>query len=98
MPSGSQPSTTLRAAEAVARRRAIIDGRSARRQIAPAGRDGRMVPIEQKDWTEGDIASKLGQNHPLESTKRLFFNADLSGSGRIAQMDVAGKSQVDHRC
>ena len=31
-----------------------------------------MVPIEQKDWTEGDIASKLGQNHPLESTKRLI--------------------------
>lgn len=29
-----------------------------------------MVPIEQKDWTEEDRASKLGQNHPLDSTKR----------------------------
>ena len=28
-----------------------------------------MVPIEQKDWTEEDRASKLGQNHPLDSTK-----------------------------
>ena len=32
-----------------------------------------MVPIEQKDWTEEDKGSKLGQNHPLDSTKRLFF-------------------------
>jgi hypothetical protein len=31
-----------------------------------------MVPIEQKDWTEEDRASKLGQNHPLDSTKRLI--------------------------
>lgn len=31
-----------------------------------------MVPIEQKDWTEEDRASKLGQNHPLDSAKRLF--------------------------
>ena len=31
-----------------------------------------MVPIEQKDWTEEDRASKLGQNHPLDSTKRRF--------------------------
>jgi hypothetical protein len=29
-----------------------------------------MVPIEQKDETEEDRASKLGQNHPLDSTKR----------------------------
>jgi hypothetical protein len=28
------------------------------RQIARAGRDGRTVPIEQKDWTEEDRASK----------------------------------------
>jgi hypothetical protein len=34
-------------------------------------RGGRMVPIEQKDWTEEDKASKLGQNHPLDPTKRL---------------------------
>ena len=32
-----------------------------------------MVPIEQKDWTEEDRASKLGQNHPLDSTKRRYF-------------------------
>lgn len=32
-----------------------------------------MVPIEQKDWTEEDRASKLGQNHPLDSTKRQYF-------------------------
>ena len=70
MPSCSQPSRTPRAAEAVARRRAILDRRCARRHIARAGRDGRMVPIEQKDWTEADRASKLGQNHPLNSAKR----------------------------
>jgi hypothetical protein len=29
-----------------------------------------MVPIEQKDWTKEDRASILGQNHPLDSTKR----------------------------
>src|SRR6478609_284548 len=73
MPSCSQPSRTLRAAEAVARRRAILDRRCARRHIARAGRDGRMVPIEQKDWTEEDRASKLGQNHPLDSTKRQIY-------------------------
>ena len=28
-----------------------------------------MVPIEQKDWTKEDRASKPGQNHPLDSTK-----------------------------
>ena len=32
-----------------------------------------MVPIEQKDWTEEDRASKLGQNHPLDSTKSMFL-------------------------
>src|SRR5215831_11395680 len=69
MPSCSQPSRTLRAAEAVARRRAIPDRRCARRRIARAGRDGRMVPIEQKDCAEEDRASILGQNHPLDSTK-----------------------------
>ena len=51
MPSCSQPSRTLRAADAVARRRAILDRRCARRHGPLAGRDGRMVPIEQKDWT-----------------------------------------------
>jgi transposase len=73
MPSCSQPSRTLRAAEAVARRRAILDRRYARRQIARAGRDGRMAPIEQKDWTKEDRASKTGQNHPLDSTKRQNY-------------------------
>jgi hypothetical protein len=29
-----------------------------------------MVPIEQKDWTKEDRAA-IGQNHPLDSTKRL---------------------------
>src|SRR5258707_12957353 len=48
MPSCSQPSRTLRAAEAVARRRAILDRRCARRQIARVGRDGRMVPDRTK--------------------------------------------------
>src|SRR5258707_15429303 len=88
MPSCSQPSRTLRAAEAVARRRASLDRRCARRHIARAGRDGRMVPIEQKDWTEEDRASKLGQNHPLDSTKRhnlehtsVDLAADLPGVG-----------------
>src|SRR5271165_3094067 len=51
MPSCSQPSRTLRAADAVARRWAILDRRCARRHGPRAGRDGRMVPIEQKDWT-----------------------------------------------
>ena len=32
-----------------------------------------MVPIEQKDWTEEDRASKLGQNHPLDSTKSILL-------------------------
>src|SRR5262252_7383882 len=73
MPSCSQPSRTLRAAEAVARRRAIPDRRCARRRIARAGRDGRMVPIEQKDCAEEDRASILGQNHPLDSTKKDLF-------------------------
>src|SRR5215831_1140890 len=73
MPSCSQPSRTLRAAEAVARRRAIPDRRCARRRIARAGRDGRMVPIEQKDCAEEDRASILGQNHPLDSTKNALW-------------------------
>src|SRR5258705_5852588 len=77
MPSCSQPSRTLRAAEAVARSRAIVDRRCARRKIARAGRDGRMVQIEQKDWTEEDRASKLGQNHPLDSTKRRIWKSSL---------------------
>jgi len=41
--------------------RAILDGRCARRHLERAGRDGRMVPIEQKDGTEEGRASKPGQ-------------------------------------
>ena len=52
MPSCSRPSRTLRAADAVARRRAILDRHCARRHEARAGRGGRMVPIEQKDGTQ----------------------------------------------
>ena len=55
MPSCSRPSRTLRAAGAVARRRAILDCRCARRHVRRAGRDGRMVPIEQKDGTAAAV-------------------------------------------
>jgi len=55
LPSCSQPSRTLRAAGAVARRRAILDCRCARRHMRRAGRDGRMVPIEQKDGTAAAV-------------------------------------------
>ena len=51
VPPCSRPSRTLRAAGAVARRRAILDRRCARRPWLCAGRGGRMVPIEQKDGT-----------------------------------------------
>jgi hypothetical protein len=34
------------------RRAALLDRHCARRQRAPAGRDGRMAPVEQKDWDE----------------------------------------------
>src|SRR5258708_37881846 len=49
VPPRSGRSRTLRAAEGVARRRAILDRRCARRHSLCAGRGGRMVPIEQKD-------------------------------------------------
>jgi hypothetical protein len=55
MPSCWRSSRTLRAAEAVARRRAILDGRCARRLGRRAGRDGRMVPIEPKDGDPADV-------------------------------------------
>lgn len=51
-----------------------------------------MVPIEQKDWTEEDRASKLGQNHPLDSTKRLFLEPDPLQA--IEQAEQAGKKQA----
>ena len=37
-----------------------------------------MVPIEQKDWTEEDRASKLGQNHPLDSTKTKYKTCEAT--------------------
>jgi hypothetical protein len=55
VPSCSRRSRTLRAADAVARRRAILDSRCARRLGLRAGRDGRMVPIEQKDGLSGAV-------------------------------------------
>ena len=55
VPSCSRRSRTLRAADAVARRRAILDRRCARRRGLGAGRDGRMVPIEQKDGKSGAV-------------------------------------------
>ena len=55
LPSCSRPSRTLRAADAVARRRAILDRHCARRHEARAGRGGRMVPIEPKDGTRAGV-------------------------------------------
>jgi hypothetical protein len=94
MPSCSQPSRTLRAAEAVARRRAILDRRCARRHIARAGRDGRMVPIEQKDWTKEDRAA-IGQNHPLDSTKRQRIRCD-AGPSAGAQCSGPTRAAIHH--
>src|ERR1700747_41121 len=68
MPSCSQPSRTLRASGP--EDGAILDGRCARRHLERAGRDGRMVPIEQKDGRPKKTL-KTRSNHPLESTKRL---------------------------
>jgi hypothetical protein len=65
MPSCSRPSRTLRAAGAVARSRAILDRRCARRHGPRAGRDGRMAPIEQKDGKQEAIermSSSCGRN------------------------------------
>ena len=59
MPSCSRPSRTLRAAKAVARRRAILDRRCARRHARCAGRDGRMAPVEQKDGGLPTSASRV---------------------------------------
>jgi hypothetical protein len=49
-----------------------------------------MVPIEQKDWTEEDRASKLGQNHPLDSTKRL--NLEWSADSALVRI----RTQIGH--
>ncbi len=42
----------------VARRRAILDRRCARRRVARVGRDGRMAAIEQKNGAPGTRGSK----------------------------------------
>ena len=70
MPSCSQPSRTLRAADAVARRRAILDRRCARRHGLCAGRDGRMVPIEQNPGQDNVVP----QDFPLPlPARRIVF-------------------------
>src|SRR6516225_6097826 len=74
----SQPSRTLRAADAVARRRAILDRRCARRHGPLAGRDGRMVPIEQKDWTRRRDAAGLptfasGTSYSVREAEEALF-------------------------
>jgi hypothetical protein len=60
-----------------------------------------MVPIEQKDWTEEDRASKLDQNHPLDSAKRHFLEVvkaraatALCKSGTERERDL-GRFDVD---
>jgi hypothetical protein len=55
----------------VARRRAILDRCCARRPIARAGRDGRMVPIEQKDWTEEDSQKLAKITHTIPRRGRF---------------------------
>ena len=62
---------TLRAAKAVARRRAILDCRCARQHIARVGRDGRMGPIEQKDSTKTAAAEIAFVEQQQYSTKEL---------------------------
>ena len=58
VPSCSRPSRTLRAADAVARRRAILDRHCARRHgRARVGTEG--LPVEQKDG-ELALAAPLG--------------------------------------
>jgi hypothetical protein len=56
----------------VARRRAILDRCCARRPIARAGRDGRMVPIEQKDWTEEDSQKLAKITHTIPRRGHLI--------------------------
>src|SRR5271157_4257757 len=78
LPSCSRPSRTLRAAGAVARRRAILDRRCARRHVARAGRDGRMAAIEQKDGAPGTRrrADIFGEVQGEEGFAALGFAAD----------------------
>ena len=48
-----------------------------------------MVPIEQKDWTEEDRASKLGQNHPLDSREKRLLKLDAPHSALIPDRQYA---------
>jgi len=97
MPSCSRPSRTLRAADAVARSRAILDRRCARRHGARAGRDGRMAPIEQKDGTQEAIermSSSCGRNAArrlLGDFPRYRFPhaVESAGSGSGQRHDIA---------
>src|SRR3977135_1104998 len=73
MPSCSQPSRTLRAAEAVARRRAILDRRCARRQIARVGRDGRMVPDRTKGLDGRRLIIETRPKSPTRFHEEAFF-------------------------
>ena len=87
LPSCSRPSRTLRAADAVARRRAILDRRCARRHARCAGRDGRMAPVEQKDGREKAadalLSSRAGTSAAFWETSRYRFRhaVERGGSG-----------------
>src|SRR5215471_4443307 len=102
MPPCSRPSRTLRAAGAVARRRAILDGRCARRRGLCAGRDGRMVPIEQKDGGSSDgnkprycpstitRGVKIGRPPGVKFARRLTTKRYVR-----AQIDYLTRQEVD---
>src|SRR5215469_8251988 len=59
----------------MARRRAILDRCCARRPIARAGRDGRMAPIEQKDWTEERQSLNTWPKSPTRFHEEAINNA-----------------------
>jgi hypothetical protein len=83
MPPCLRPSRTLRAADAVARRQALLDGRCARRPGRCAVRGGRMVPIEQKDRTTGALTAGGG---------RLPATASGSGSDERRSVEMIVRS------
>ena len=57
-----------------------------------------MVPIEQKDWTEEDRASKLGQNHPLDSKKTFATISANSGLSSHVSMGWSTPRRRQLRC
>src|SRR6201997_32431 len=77
----------------VARRRAILDCRCARRHRARAGRDGRMVPIEQKDGTEHNRASKPGQITHSDPRRGIIIIVGVTFQNS-AQMRIAEDNDV----